>query len=156
MELDDFDLQILQSLQEDNQRTSQDVAQRVNLSPVSCLRRMKRLREAGVVTADVSVVDPAAVGRGIMMVVLVSLESERVDKLDVFKRAMLGAPEVMQCLSVTGEVDFVLTLTMVDMADYDTFAQRHFWGNPNVKRFSTLVVMNPVKNTLTVPVATSA
>jgi Lrp/AsnC family leucine-responsive transcriptional regulator len=148
MELDDFDLQILQSLQEDNQRTSQDVAQRVNLSPVSCLRRMKRLREAGVVTADVSVVDPAAVGRGIMMVVLVSLESERAVKLD--------APEVMQCLSVTGEVDFVLTLTMVDMADYDTFAQRHFWGNPNVKRFSTLVVMNPVKNTLTVPVTTSA
>ena len=41
------------------------------------------------------------------------------------------------------------------MADYDTFAQRQFWGNPNVKRFSTLVVMNPVKNTLTVPVTTS-
>ena len=53
MELDDFDLQILQSMQEDNQRTSQEVAQRVNLSPVSCLRRMKRLRESRVVTADV-------------------------------------------------------------------------------------------------------
>ena len=45
---------------------------------------------------------------------------------------------------------------MADMAEYDAFAQRHFWGNPNVKRFSTLVVMNQVKNTLTVPVATSA
>ena len=67
MELDDFDLQILQSLQEDNQRTSQDVAERVNLSPVSCLRRMKRLRESKVVTADVSVVDPAAVGRAIRL-----------------------------------------------------------------------------------------
>ncbi len=152
MELDDFDLQILQSLQEDNQRTSQDVAQRVNLSPVSCLRRMKRLRESKVVTADVSVVDPAAVGRGITMVVLVSLESERADKLDHFKRAMQGAPEIMQCLSVTGEVDFVLTLTMRDMAEYEVFAQRHFWGNPNVKRFSTLVVMSRVKNGLTVPV----
>jgi Lrp/AsnC family leucine-responsive transcriptional regulator len=113
---------------------------------------MKRLREAKVVTADVSVVDPAAVGRGIMMVVLVSLESERADKLDLFKRAMQGAPEIMQCLSVTGEVDFVLTLTMADMAEYEVFAQRHFWGNPNVKRFSTLVVMNRVKNGLTVPV----
>ncbi|MGN6455815.1 MAG: Lrp/AsnC family transcriptional regulator [Achromobacter mucicolens] len=152
MELDDFDLQILQSLQEDNQRTSQDVAQRVNLSPVSCLRRMKRLREAKVVTADVSVVDPAAVGRGITMVVLVSLESERADKLDQFKRAMQNAPEIMQCLSVTGEVDFVLTLTMRDMAEYEVFAQRYFWGNPNVKRFSTRVVMSRVKNGLTVPV----
>ena len=62
MELDDFDRLILQSMQEDNQRTSQEVAERVNLSPVSCLRRMKRLRDAGVVAADVSVVDPAAVG----------------------------------------------------------------------------------------------
>ena len=111
MELDDFDLQILQSLQEDNQRTSQEVAERVNLSPVSCLRRMKRLRESGVVLGDVSVVEPAAVGRDIMMVVLVSLESERADKLDTFKRAMRGAPEIMQCLAVTGEVDFVVTMT---------------------------------------------
>ncbi|MCY1507948.1 DNA-binding transcriptional activator DecR [compost metagenome] len=152
MELDDFDLQILQSMQEDNQRTSQEVAQRVNLSPVSCLRRMKRLRESGAVLGDVSVVDPAAVGRGIMMVVLVTLESERADKLDLFKRAMLGAPEIMQCLSVTGEVDFVLTLTMRDMDEYEVFAQCHFWGNPNVKRFSTLIVMNRAKYGMTVPV----
>ncbi|WP_251878078.1 Lrp/AsnC family transcriptional regulator [Achromobacter sp. Marseille-Q4954] len=152
MELDDFDLQILQSLQEDNQRTSQEVAQRVNLSPVSCLRRMKRLRESKVVLGDVSVVDPGAVGRGIMMVVLVTLESERADKLDQFKRAMQSAPEIMQCLSVTGEVDFVLTITMRDMAEYETFAQRNFWGNPNVKRFSTLVVLNRAKYGMAVPV----
>lgn len=152
MELDDFDLQILQSLQEDNQRTSQEVAERVNLSPVSCLRRMKRLRESGVVLNDVSVVDPAAVGRGIMMMVLVSLESERADKLDHFKRAMQNAPEIMQCLAVTGEVDFVVTITVRDMAEYDVFAQRHFWGDPNVKRFSTLVVMSRVKYGMTVPV----
>ncbi|AKP92373.1 Lrp/AsnC family transcriptional regulator [Achromobacter sp. SIMBA_011] len=151
MELDDFDLQILQSLQEDNQRTSQEVAERVNLSPVSCLRRMKRLRESGAVLGDVSVVDPAAVGRDIMMVVLVSLESERADKLDTFKRAMRNAPEIMQCLAVTGEVDFVVTMTVRDMAEYDAFAQRHFWGDPNVKRFSTLVVMNRVKYGLAVP-----
>ena len=152
MELDDFDRLILQSMQEDNQRTSQEVAERVNLSPVSCLRRMKRLRDAGVVAADVSVVDPAAVGRGIMMVVLVSLESERADKLGKFKRAMTEAPEVMQCMSVTGEVDFVLTLTMRDMLEYESFAQKHFWGDPNVKRFSTLVVMNQVKQGCVVPV----
>src|SRR5690606_37208748 len=100
--------------------------------------------------------DPAAVGRGIMMVVLVTLESERADKLDSFKRAMQAAPEVMQCLSVTGEVDFVLTLTMRDMEEYEAFAQRNFWGNPNVKRFSTLIVMNRAKHGLGVPVATSA
>ncbi len=151
MELDEFDLQILKSLQEDNQRTSQEVAARVNLSPVSCLRRMKRLRESKVVLKDVSVIDPQAVGRGIMMIVLVTLESERADMLDHFKRAMLAAPEVMQCHSVTGEVDFVLTLTVRDMADYEVFAQQHFWGNANIKRFSTLVVMSQVKYGLTVP-----
>ena len=70
-----------------------------------------------------------------MMVVLVSLESERADKLGKFKRAMTEAPEVMQCMSVTGEVDFVLTLTMRDVLEYESFAQKHFWGDPNVKRF---------------------
>jgi Lrp/AsnC family leucine-responsive transcriptional regulator len=87
-----------------------------------------------------------------MMVVLVTLESERADKLDQFKRAMQSAPEIMQCLSVTGEVDFVLTITMRDMAEYEAFAQRNFWGNPNVKRFSTLVVLNRAKYGMAVPV----
>ena len=65
---------------------------------------------------------------------------------------MTEAPEVMQCMSVTGEVDFVLTLTMRDMLEYESFAQKHFWGDPNVKRFSTLVVMNQVKQGCVVPV----
>lgn len=64
---------------------------------------------------------------------------------------MTEAPEVMQCMSVTGEVDFVLTLTMRDVLEYESFAQKHFWGDPNVKRFSTLVVMNRVKHGLAVP-----
>ena len=66
---------------------------------------------------------------------------------------MRHAPEIMQCLAVTGEVDFVVTMTVRDMAEYDAFAQRHFWGDPNVKRFSTLVVMNRVKYGLAVPTA---
>ena len=144
MELDDFDRLILQSMQEDNQRTSQEVAERVNLSPVSCLRRMKRLRDAGVVAADVSVVDPAAGARHHDGGAGVAGERAR-RQARQFKRAMTEAPEVMQCMSVTGEVDFVLTLTMRDMLEYESFAQKHFWGDPNVKRFSTLVVMNQVK-----------
>ena len=69
---------------------------------------------------------------------------------------MQAAPEIMQCLSVTGEVDFVLTLTMRDMDEYEVFAQRHFWGDPNDKRFTTQIVLNRAKHGLGVPVATSA
>ena len=156
MKLDAFDAQILNVLQNDNQITSAEMAARVNLSPASCLRRMRRLREEGTIAADVSIVAPEAVGRNLTMIVLVSVERERPELLDEFKRSMQRTPEVMQCYYVTGDADFVLLVTAADMADYESFTQRFFFENPNIRRFSTMVVMNRVKFATMIPIPVEA
>ena len=156
MKLDAFDAQILNVLQNDNQITSAEMAARVNLSPASCLRRMRRLREEGTIVADVSIVAPEAVGRNLTMIVLVSVERERPELLDEFKRSMQRTPEVMQCYYVTGDADFVLLVTAADMADYESFTQRFFFENPNIRRFSTMVVMNRVKFATMIPIPVEA
>lgn len=144
-QLDAYDIRILASLQENNQRSSQELADRVHLSAVQCLRRTKRLRDTGVILSDNAVINPDAVGIKIMMVVLVSLVREQQDVINQFKQSMLKTPEVMQCHYVTGEADFVLLVTARDMTDYEQFTQRFFFENPNVRRFSTMVVMKRVK-----------
>lgn len=156
MKLDAFDAQILNVLQKDNQITSAEMATQVNLSPASCLRRMRRLREEGTIVADVSIVAPEAVGRNLTMIVLVSVERERPELLDEFKRSMQRTPEVMQCYYVTGDADFVLLVTAADMADYESFTQRFFFENPNIRRFSTMVVMNRVKFATMIPIPAEA
>jgi Lrp/AsnC family transcriptional regulator, leucine-responsive regulatory protein len=152
MQFDEFDIRLLEALQEDNQLSASELADRTRLSPGSCLRRIKRMREEGVIAKDVSILNPEAVGRKLTMVVLVSLERERVDLIEEFKKSMLKTSEVMQCYYVTGDADFVLVVTAVDMSDYEEFTKRFFFENTNVRKFTTLVVMNRVKFGTAIPI----
>ena len=152
MQLDEFDIRLLEALQEDNQLNASELADQTRLSPGSCLRRIKRMREEGVIAKDVSILNPEAVGRKLTMVVLVSLERERVDLIEEFKKSMLKTSEVMQCYYVTGDADFVLVVTAVDMSDYEEFTKRFFFENTNVRKFTTLVVMNRVKFGTAIPI----
>lgn len=101
---------------------------------------------------DVSVIDPARVGRGMMMLALVSLERERADMINEFKRRVQETAEIVQCHYVTGDVDFVMMISAASMDDYDAFTRSFFFGNVNVRRFSTLVVMNQVKFAMPIPI----
>ncbi|MBC6983518.1 Lrp/AsnC family transcriptional regulator [Caulobacter sp. 17J80-11] len=149
--IDSFDARLLAALQADNQQTGAELADQVGLSSAACLRRAQRLRERGVITADVSLVAPEKVGRSLTMIVLVELEREQAERVEAFKAAMSAAPEVMQCWYVTGRADFVLTLTVRDMADYQAFSAR-FFDDPNIRGFETLVAMDRVKFGGAVPV----
>ena len=150
VDLDEFDLRLLDALQENNQRTSEELAELVHLSPASCLRRAKRLRDSKVICADVSVVAPEALGKRMTMIVLVALEREQHDLIDAFKASMRKTPQVVQCYYVTGAVDFVLTVSVKDMDEYEDFTKRFFFENRNVRRFETMVVMGRTKFDLSV------
>ena len=130
MELDDFDRRLLAAVQEDSRRTGEALAALVGLSPAACLRRLQRLRTEGVI------------------------ERERPDLIDDFARTMRRAPEVTQCYYVTGAVDFVLMVSVPDMAGYREFTSRHLFGS-NVRRFETMVVMGRMKFTTAMPVRAS-
>ncbi len=143
--LDSIDLKILDLLQEDNQITNLDLAERVGLSPPPCLRRVRRLRELGVITRDVALVDPAKVGRSIIAFVFVELDRQREDVLANFERKMRAEPEVQQCYFVSGEADYLLIVICADMASYNEFARRVLANEHNIKRFRTSFNLARVK-----------
>jgi DNA-binding Lrp family transcriptional regulator len=153
MDLDEFDRRILASLQNDNQVAMDRLGELVGLSASAVQRRVKALRKAGIIQADVSVVDPGAIGRHMTFIVEVTLERENAALFETFKRQMRTAPEVQQCYYVTGEGDFVLIITAADMAEYEAITQRLFMADSNVRRYRTSVVMSRVKTSLALPVA---
>ncbi|MCB1332168.1 MAG: Lrp/AsnC family transcriptional regulator [Roseivivax sp.] len=153
MELDRADARLLEAVQKNNRLTSDELAAIANLSPTACQRRLKRLRQEGVIEADVAIVSPKAVGRPVQMIVLVTLERERHDIVDLFKRSIRECPEVMTGYYITGDADFVLVVTAEDMESYEEFTRRFFYENPNIKGFKTLVVMDRVKAGFELPIS---
>lgn len=152
MTLDSFDCKILRLFQNDTRLTSNELAPLVNLSPSACHRRLARLRDDGVIQSEVAVIDPKAVGRGLLMIVMVTLEREQSDVISQFKATMRDTVEIMQCYYVTGAVDFVMILTAESMEKYDAFVQRLWFSNRNVKRFDTHVVIDRVKVGFELPI----
>lgn len=151
IELDPFDLAILAMLQRDNTTPQRVIGGAVNLSAPAVQRRIKRLEASGVIIANVAVVDPAAVGQPITILIEVELDSERADLIGAAKQQFLATPEVQQCYYVTGEADFVLIVVVPTMAAYEALTRRLFFGNSNVRKFRTFVAMDRVKVGLSVP-----
>jgi len=150
--LDRIDASILNAVQRNNRITSEELGETVGLSATACQRRLKALRKEGVIEADVSIVSPRAVGRHVFMLVLVSLERERVDIIDKFKKSIRNTPEIMTGYYVTGDSDFVLVVTSKDMEDYERFTRKFFYDNLDIKHFKTLVVMDRIKPGFTLPI----
>lgn len=150
--LDQFDLRILEILQIDNRTPQRTIGEQIGLSAPAVQRRIKKLEDAGVITANVALVDPASVGQAITILVEVKVESERLDLLDATKSRFAAAPEVQQCYYVTGDADFMLVVAVPTMGHYEALTHRIFFDNPNIKRFNTLVVMDRVKVSLKVPI----
>ncbi|MIL10049.1 Lrp/AsnC family transcriptional regulator [Salmonella enterica subsp. enterica] len=150
--LDAFDLAILRILQQDNATPQREIGERVHLSTAAVQRRIRRMEEAGIIRANVALIEAAAVGMPLTIIADVTLESEGLGLIDEAKRAFAAAPEVQQCYYVTGEADFVLVMLVATMADYEALTRRLFFENHNVKRFRTLVVMGRVKDHMSVPI----
>jgi len=149
--LDTSDRIILSKLQDDATLGLDLLADACGLSVASVQRRLKKLRDAGVIEREVAVLDPKALDMKMTFIVMVELERERVDKLDAFRRVARAEPQVQQCYYITGEADFTLICTARDMADFEVLTHRLFFDNDNVRRFRTSVVMSRTKVGLSIP-----
>ncbi|MER8537375.1 Lrp/AsnC family transcriptional regulator [Mesorhizobium sp. M1005] len=143
--IDDLDRRILGSLQKNNRLSFAELADLVGSSAASCMRRINRLRADGVIIADISLVDPKALGKSLTVVLTVELDRERLDLVDDFKRAMRAAKEVTQCYMVTGDADFVLIITVEDVEAFDVFVKTKLYTNPNVRKFKSMIALDRVK-----------
>lgn len=149
---DSMDARIMTIVQSNNRLTTDEIGDKVGLSATAVQRRLKRLRQIGIIEADVSIIAPKAVGRSVTMLVLVSLERERSDIIDRFKKTLRANPEVSSGYYVTGDADFVIVVTATDMEAYEQFTRQFFYENPDIKGFKTMVVMDRVKVGFTIPI----
>jgi Lrp/AsnC family transcriptional regulator, leucine-responsive regulatory protein len=149
--LDAFDLQILARYQHDTRLNADAIGAQVGLSAAAVQRRLKRLRETGVIRAETASVSPQAVGYPITCVVSVDIEREGAAELARFRQRMLAVAEVQQCYYVTGAADFILIVLAQDMARYESFTREHLLSDSNVRSFTTHVVMECVKTGASVP-----
>lgn len=151
MLLDSYDIKLLSYLQKNNKMSQRQLSEAVNLSASAVNRRVAALETAGVITSSVSVVDPAAVGRPITILVEVKLENERLDLLDEVKKRFVDCPQVQQVYYVTGDFDFMLVINVKDMTEYERLTRELFFVSGNIKAFKTYVAMQRAKMSLAVP-----
>nr|WP_206441637.1 Lrp/AsnC family transcriptional regulator [Amphritea opalescens] len=149
--LDRIDRSILNILQRDDRISNQNLAEKVGLSPPACLRRVRRLRDEGIIMAEVALIDPRLVGRYINVIVEVEMVRDQLDIYEAFKRKMNSAPEVTQCYQVTGEVDFMLILMVEDMESYETFTRKYLSTDANLSKFRTLISLRRDKFSTAIP-----
>ena len=152
MKLDRFDRRLLNLVQEDAGQTAERLAERVGLSPSAIQRRLRRLREEGVIVRDCAVVDPKKAGRPTFFVVSVQVERERPELLAQLRSWLAAQEHVQQAFYVTGEADFVLVIAAHDTETYDALMARMVQENPHVRRFTTNVALSVVKRGLTIPI----
>lgn len=152
MDLDRFDRQLLNLVQQDSAQTAERLAEQIGLSPSAIQRRLKRMREQGVIQRDIAVVDPRAVGRPTFFVVSLEVERERPELLAQLRDWIARRAEIQQAFYVTGETDYVLVITASDTEAFDELMSHLVKENPNVRRFTTNVVLGLLKQGLTIPV----
>lgn len=152
MQLDNQDLHLLRILQSDLRQSIEYIAHEVGLSTASVQRRLKRLRDNQVIKAEVAVIEPKAVGQLMSFIISVELERDHISYSAQFKDRMKKEPQVQQCYYVTGEADFVLIVSAIDMEDFEKFTQKVFYDDSNVRHYKTSVVMDRTKVGLSLPI----
>lgn len=151
LELDSIDRKLLQELQDNAALGNDRLAERVGLSPSAVHRRVRRLETAGVIERRIAIVDPIKVGRHSLFLVGVEVERERPELTQQLRNWIRSEPSVQQAYYVTGSADYVLLIASPDIAGFDAMMSKMMAANPNVRRFTTNVVMTTIKRGLALP-----
>lgn len=152
MKLDDIDRRILRELQRDGRLQNIELARRVGLSASPCLRRVKLLEEAGIISRYVAVIDQAKVGLRLSMFARVWLTAQDAETIDLFTAAMRRLPEVVECYIMLGESDALLRVVVSDLDDYRRFQSTHLTRKNGIQNVKTDVPSEVVKQTFSLPV----
>lgn len=146
---DAIDLKILEVLQADASLTNQALAQQVHVSPPTCLRRVRRLRESGLLQRQIAVLDVERVGQllghGLQAIVEVSLDRQGQAEQEAFEARVVQDEAVQQCYRVSPGPDFVLVVHVADMPGYLALAQRLFTADANVRNVKAFFALKRAK-----------
>ena len=158
--LDSLDWSLLGQLQEDAAISNQDLADSLGISPPTCLRRVKRLREAGLLEKQVMLLNEDRVaslqGHGLTAIAEVSLDRQGDEHLGAFERRAVADPAVTQCYRVSPGPDFILLIRVTDMPAYQSLAQRLFTQDANVRNVKAFFSVQRSKFRTSIPLSPPA
>lgn len=152
IQLDDLDKRILNALQMDAAQTNNELAASVHASPPTCLRRVKRLIEAGVIDRQVAILAPESVGKTLTAIVEITLDKQGAEHLEAFEALVAKEDEILQCYRVSQGFDFVLIVQVADMPAYHALAHRVFAGHANVRNVRSFFSVHRSKFETRIPV----
>ncbi len=149
--LDAHDVRILRVLQRDASLAIADIAKEAGMSQTPCWRRIKRMKDAGVIKQIAALVDREAVGLEFVVYTFVKLGVPSLDNMTEFDRKVAGWPEVITCERVTGAVDYLIKVVAEDMKAYDNFLRMKLLDNNLVTDVQSHIVVATVKDTPSLP-----
>jgi Lrp/AsnC family leucine-responsive transcriptional regulator len=151
--MDPIDRKLLIEIQKDASRTTDELATSVGSSPSSVQRRLARFRRDGIVTGDISIVDPLALGQSLSFVVGLVIDRKQPDLYAALRDWVNSTDQVQQAYNITGAMDFILIVTAPTMDAYDALMDRLIKQNPNVKKYVTSAILQTYKRSLFTPIA---
>lgn len=151
-QLDKIDRNIVRLLQQDARISHTELARKVGLSTTPCKERVKRLEREGVIQHYQAVLNPAALNRGLVVFVQIRLNRTSQDIFEEFTASALDLPEVQECYLVSGNFDYLLKARVADMNAYRVLLGETLLTLPGVLESTSYVVMEQVKESLTLPV----
>ena len=151
MDLSPTDIRILGLLQSDASLTSAQIAERVNLSPSPCWRRINRLEKSGLIERRVALLDPEKLGLGLVVFARIRLSKNDENSLEQFEAQVRRFAEVVECYTVTGSADYFLKIITRDIRQYDRFLRRSLLQMPLVRDINSNVAVTCIKYTTELP-----
>ena len=151
--LDAIDRRILARLQRDASIQNQQLASEVGLSPSPCHRRVRALEEAGIIRGYVALLDGPAIGAGFLAYVEVRLERQAVEFSERFEKAVLARAEILECVRVTGDYDYLLKVATRDIETFHRFLIDTLTRIKGIANTRTSIALNRVKETTALPIA---
>jgi Lrp/AsnC family leucine-responsive transcriptional regulator len=150
--LDNLDRKILALLQQDGRMGVTALAEKVGLSASPCLRRIKLLEEAGVISRYVAVLNQREVGLPVSVFVSIKLESQKEAALDKFGKAIARWPEVLECYLMTGPRDYWLRVVVADLEAYEAFLKEKLTRLDGIASIESSFALGQVKYTNVLPI----
>jgi DNA-binding Lrp family transcriptional regulator len=152
LELDRVDRAILRLLQRDASVSNVALAGKVHLSPAACLRRVERLKSLGLVRRVVALLDPVPLGLGMLVVIGVVLDRSTPQSFADFEKAVQKVPGCLDCVVVTGEFDYFVTVRTQDNESFNRLHAAELLYLPGVRQIRTFVVLKQVLSTTELPI----
>jgi len=142
---DSIDKKILSILEQDARISNADLADKVNLSPTPCLRRLRKLEKSGLIRSYGAVLDEKALGLQASALVFVNLEKSTRDNAERFEAALKLLPEVMECFVVAGRHDYVLRVVAEDLDDYGRFIKERLAVLEKVADLESIIILKQIQ-----------